>query len=257
MDNLLKYFGVVAGAVAGVVALFSFMGFLITLSFIDQLKLYGIPRFPEEFFKEAGIKFLRDFVDHLGEHWHLVAFLLTFIGFLCLALISGYRVKQTSASAESEAKNSENRAGDNQSITSEKSGATSRPNLIRDRLGRFGLMILELVLMGLVIYLTATDKEFRFLNKEHQIYLVSMPAMFALATYLGVYVNELTRPTEWQRNAYVIFLILCLIIAVAIPFSYGRYVYDFTAYYVTGFEYHANYESELLKGLREAINASG
>jgi hypothetical protein len=80
----------ITGAIGGMVALFTFTGFIVTLSFINELDLYGIPRFAEEFFKEAGVKFLSDFIATMGENvWFFPIFILFF--FLLFKLATSTR----------------------------------------------------------------------------------------------------------------------------------------------------------------------
>jgi hypothetical protein len=247
VDNLLKYAAMVGGAIAGVIALFSFMGFLIVLSFVNQLELYGIPKFPQEFFQEAVTQLLRDFADDvIAKPGPLVAFLLMWG--LCFGFLFVVRRGLNQERSET--------VGPALASSHGEAPHAGLWTLLRDQIrrdarrGRLALALLAcLVVLVLVIKTTELGP---------RVFLVLLPMFIALGTYLTLYVSDLTRPdgpTEWQKNCYLLVLLACLVLVVAIPVSYGRNVYDFPVYSVTGFEYEESYKSELAEELRRTISA--
>jgi len=235
----LKLAGAITGAAAGIIAFFSLTGFIITLSFVTELGLYGIPKFPEEFFKEAGVLFFRDFVVVLGESkWHFPFFVLLFIILLWLATTTRKiitRSRETRISLGPKWKR------------------------VLSNVGERLLIVIFLVMMLAITYAALRLKQL-FLENEWRksfIYLAAVPTAIALGLYLIIHIGAIARPSEWRKNAYGAFLLLFFVLMIFIPFGYGRYIYDFPVYFVTSFEYYDKYNSESLQTFRNAVIIGG
>lgn len=228
----------ITGAIGGIVALFTFTGFIVTLSFINELDLYGIPRFAEEFFKEAGVQFFGDFVVTMGENiLFFPAFILIFVILLRLATLTGEiisRPKKTDGNAESKDKNQFSR--------------------IAEKWPVFLFVVVNLVITYMTLNLGQFSNEGAIKNF---IFLVAVPGLIALGVYLIIHIAEITHPNEWGKNAYGAFLLLFLILMVCIPLTYGRYVFDFPVHFSNGFEYDPAYESDMMRKFRDSINKGG
>jgi len=236
--DLLKFAAGITGAVGGIVALFTFTGFIVTLSFVNEMDLYGIPRFAEEFFKEAGVKFLSDFIVTMGEKvWFFPIFILIFFILFKLATSTRKIISQpkiADGNPGSKAKNSISRF------------SVRRP-------------VFLFVLVNLVItYLTLNLGQFTDAgDKKNLIHIVAVPGLIALGVYLITHISEIAKPGEWGKNAYGAFLVLFLILMVCIPLAYGRYVFNLPVNVTTGFEYDKAYESEMMKEFRNSVNKGG
>ncbi len=98
VSKVLGIVGALASVIAGIIAILSFIGFMISLSFVSTLELYGIPKFPDEFFKEASIQFVKDFTDTIGNPLAFIAFTLVTAGLL----FTVYVVKDTISEIKSD-----------------------------------------------------------------------------------------------------------------------------------------------------------
>ncbi len=239
LGEWLKLAAAITGATAGIIAFFSLTGFVITLSFVNELGLYGIPKFPEEFFKEAGVQFFRDFVVVLGEStWHFPIFIFFLIALLWLATATGKiitRSKEIEVSVDSKRRKTFWRAIEKMPIF------------------LLLFMMLAITYVALRLKQLFADIEWR----ERYIYLAAVPTAIALGLYLVIHITEITRPSEWKKNAYGAFLVLFIVLMIYIPFGYGRCIYDFPVYFVNSFEYYEKYDSESMKKFRNAVNEGG
>jgi hypothetical protein len=78
--DIFKTLGAVAGSLTSLGVLFVVIGYTIVLSFIQEMKLYGLADFPREFFMEADLKFF-------SEHFILGPSISIFFLFLFLLIV--------------------------------------------------------------------------------------------------------------------------------------------------------------------------
>ncbi|MBI3398321.1 MAG: hypothetical protein HY026_03695 [Deltaproteobacteria bacterium] len=78
--DVFKVVGAIAGSLSGAAVLFAVIGYIIVLSFIQEMNLYGLANFPREFFMEADLRFISDVSGFFGDHLILgpCAFLISF-----------------------------------------------------------------------------------------------------------------------------------------------------------------------------------
>ena len=228
----------ITGAIGGIVALFTFTGFIVTLSFINELDLYGIPRFAEEFFKEAGVQFFSDFVVTLGENvLFFPAFVLIFVILLKLATSTREIISR-----------SKKMVGNGASLSKKLF------SWINEKWPVILFVVVNLVITCLMLNL---GKFSNLRDRKNFIFLVAVPGLIALSVYLIIHIAEIMHPNEWGGNAYGAFLLLFLILMVCIPLTYGRYVFDFPVHFSSGFEYDKAYDSEMMWEFRKSINEGG
>ena len=214
----------ITGAIGGIVALFTFTGFIVTLSFINELDLYGIPRFAEEFFKEAGVQFFSDFVVTLGENvLFFPAFVLIFVILLKLATSTREIISR-----------SKKMVGN---------GASLSKKLFSWINEKWPVILFVIVNLAITCMMLNLGKFTNQGDRKNFIFLVAVPGLIALSVYLIIHIAEITHPNEWGENAYGAFLLLFLILMVCIPLTYGRYVFDFPVHFSSGFEYDKAYDS--------------
>jgi len=241
LDEGLKLLGAVVGAVAGIVAIFTFAGFIITLGFISELGLYGIPKFPEEFFKEAGAQFFSDFINVLGMSWlHFPAFILLIVTLLLLAIRTRNIITV--------------------SRTCDGSGKSRRERM-REFVTNNWPIILFLLLMSVstsvILRLDHLIDEANNEGRGSVFFLLTIPSLVALGIYLVLHIAEIAQPREWRKNSYGAFLILFIVLLVCVPLEYGRFIYDVPVYFIQRIDCDPGYRSDLLKTFSDEINGRG
>ena len=228
----------ITGAIGGIVALFTFTGFIVTLSFINELDLYGIPRFAEEFFKEAGVQFFSDFVVTLGENvLFFPAFVLIFVILLKLATSTREILSRP-----------KKMVGNGDSLSKKLFSWINE---------KWPVILFVIVNLAITCMMLNLGKFTNQGDRKNFIFLVAVPGLIALSVYLIIHIAEITHPNEWGENAYGAFLLLFLILMVCIPLTYGRYVFDFPVHFSSGFEYDKDYDSEMMWEFRKSINEGG
>ncbi len=230
ISNFLLFIGSFAGVIAGIAAFFSLMGFFIILSFIRVLNIQGIPKFTEEFFKEAGMEFFCRFIEILVDNqpWNFLLFIGACIFFMVWVNITSKAIRQ---------KEDVNYF----SYKWKKIYIVACPFI-------FSLPFLVVTYFTLLMHIIY--EKFR----EPFIYLVSIPAIIFLGTYLIIHIEQLARRKEWLKNGYEFFLLLFIMLTIGVPFNYGRYFYDMPTHFVNKVEYSSGYESGLMQNFRNSIN---
>jgi hypothetical protein len=206
----LKLVATVVGALGGFTAIFAVLGYVIVLSFISDIQLYGLADFPLEFYKEASISLLRDTVEFYSSRPYMVpvAILIVFVPLLRMS--------------------------------------TRSKSLFLQKL-RASKIYLAVICIFVVVVLTLklgtirpglwgmsgiAAKSFR----DVLLYGFSFPILAAIFIYL-VYNFDSFSPQVLIRTSYGLFLCFFLILFIAIPIGYGSSIYDMKIYRVKSIEY--------------------
>ncbi len=218
LRDLLKLSVSILGALGGLTAFLSFMGFVIALSFISSQGLYGIPNFAEQFFKEAAVKFVDDLFVVL-HGWRVLAFLLLLALLFCLTLLTR--------------------------------AARSEGNQGFWRHGRRVLAVgypifLCAAAVGAIALLFMLDSDFaKIKSNGAMLYWICLPVFLGVLLYLLFHARDLSTGSRGGKIAYSGFLLLFVALALSLPFSYGRNVFDFPVYKVSAIDSHAFSEGNL------------
>jgi hypothetical protein len=224
--GLKEFFSIVvkiAGTLAGFAGLFILFGYTIILSFINNIGLYGLASFPQEFYKEATMKFVGDMFESYGNYSRSTIAL-----FIVIAGIVFVSVKYRHAFSEK--------------ISARITHFVSLPLILLITLITLRLEILPERLFSI----TGIKKFF--------IFMISVPVLSIIFLYIAFKFRQfMKRPYRF----YYFMLLLFLGLFISIPVGYGDHVFDLEIFPVVGIDYADGTNIESLKKLREDINTQG
>ncbi len=210
--------------IAGFAALFAVLGYAIILSFMSKMKLYGITSFPQEFFKEASIKFMGDMFETFGRHPFCTLTILAFTSsstYLCL------RYKRH---------------------VDEK--------IARSELALFMVSTVVVLVILATLRLERLPERLYFITeiRSLMLFLVSFPMLCGLFIYLAFRFRIfMAAPFKF----YYLMSALFLSLFIAIPIGYGDNIFDIDIYPVAGIDYNDSPNIEALRKMQHDIDAQG
>jgi hypothetical protein len=216
----------VVSALVGLAAAFAFVGYTIALSFINSQGLYGLTTFPQEFYKEAILRFLGDLAGTYGGHPFCASLILAVVCGVGGVIVSLNRARGFSA-------------------------------------GRLLAFVLHLgALLGtcLLILLTlrldlAPEGLFGVLDVRKLIlFMVCLPTLIVLLILLAVDFGY------FQRTNYAFYYVKFLLFAclfLAIPIGYGNNIFDITVFHVSGLGITDSPKVESLQALEKDVAEQG
>ncbi len=204
--TFLKLVAAVAGALGGFTALFAVLGYIIVLSFISDIQLYGLADFPLQFYKEASISLLRDTVGFYSSRPYMVP---VSIGLVFLPLLQK-KTKHISIFPKS----------------------WVYPAVISLFLVLLCTLKLGSIRSGLFGMSGHAAKNFQ----DIVLYGFALPILAAVFLHL-VYTFRGFSSRMITRTSYGLFLTFFLLLLIAIPIGYGSSIYDMKIYRVIGIEY--------------------
>ncbi len=191
--NFMKLVLSVVTAFGGIAAISAFFGYIIVLSFLSHLKLYGLADFPGQFYKEALMTFLTEMLESYGSRLFMLLWAIP-IAFGPLFYIK--RIKER----------------------------------IKSERRKKGLSWLGAICVGAVILLTLTLGAHRDDNfSSGFLFSVSFPVFLALLINL-VFNFSSFNYREPFKNYYGFFLSCFIFLSILIPMGYGAYIYDINVY---------------------------
>lgn len=210
----------IATALVGFASLFALLGYIIILSFVSDVKLYGLTSFPQEFYKEASVKFFSHMLAVSGRHpISFISVMALFIAFVI--------------------------------IISKIGSVDAHSNL------RKSLRIVSWAGILIVILLTLRlDVMSTFLSglsdaKEVVLFHLSVPVLCMIFTYLAFNFGRFTFKTY---GAYYLMVVLFWGLLLAIPIAYGSAVFDVEVFPVEGVDFGDSPNINSLKDLKTSIN---
>jgi hypothetical protein len=228
-----KVIAAVAGSLTGVVAFFSFFGFIIALSYSVSKGIYGIPQFVEQFFQEVGLIFLFDFSIALGK----LPGLFSFLGITSIVVFIAIADRLFPFTMVSE---SEDRAKQKVPAHTRKKNKIRRSQ-IKEYFMKFFRFQLKKYLMQFfrlqpvfniaiaIITIIVISKLYGFENIDtckQVFYIFIIPSYFSLIMYLSFHHKDFTMHRSRRRFLFVILFGLFLLESILIPISYGANVFD-------------------------------
>jgi hypothetical protein len=224
--DLKEFFSVVVkivGTLAGFAAVFALLGYTIILSFINRIKLYGLTSFPQEFYKEATMKFVGDMFETYGNHPYCTAIMALLIAGIAYAAVR-YRQVLTDTFA-----------------------------------GRaLGFVVSVLILAAALLTLRLEimpEKLFSIKEiKQVIIFMISVPISVGVFLYLAF---RFRRFVEKPYRYYYVMAFSLLGLFISIPVGYGDNIFDIDIFPVVGFDYSDTTKIESLKTLKKDIDSQG
>lgn len=214
----------IVSALAGLAAVFVLIGHIIVLSFLSSINLYGLANFPQVIYTEAAIKFVGDMVGTYGNNYFCSIIMVCFVAIIVMVYLhKGYKEKIKQLFSES-----------SDSLSSQ---------------------IIKFSTLALILYVILTTLKLNGLRDENEIlgiegfrkvfiFMISLPVFIATFLYMALKFRDFSkRPFRYYYQIAVFFVVLLL----AIPISYGRYIYDVEAFPVV----ELDYENKSIKSLNE------
>ena len=212
----------IISTLAGLAALFVLLGYMIILSFVSRMKLYGLTSFPQEFYKEATVKFISDMLESYGQHPYCSLIMAILIG---AAVWVSLRFENTFS-------------GLFKTVT------------------RFVIAVCILLVTLLSLKLDSLPERFCSISgtKKVILFMISMPVLAGIFAYIALRFKDFIKSTY---RFYYLMILLFLILFVSIPVGYGDNIFDMDIFPVTGFDYSDTARIESLKALKDDIDTQG
>ena len=199
------------------------LGFTIILSFINNIKLYGLTNFPQEFYKEAAMKFHADLIETYGRHVYCAIALFVLVGAVSLW---SYLYKE---------------------------------KVLRVAYTPYGItFILFVVLLTFfatlrIDFLPASLGKIGEFRKVF-LFMVSVPLSSLILLFLGLKFKEFAKR---PFRVYYFMVASFIAIFISIPISYGDYLFDMYVFPITGFDHADTTKIESLSSLKSDIGNQG
>lgn len=191
----------IASTLVGLATLFVLLGFTISMSFISNIRLYGLTNFPQEFYKEAAVKFHADMIEVYAQHmiFASVVFLIMFVSVILLNKVS-------------------------------KRWLTS-----------YGLVLAMIAMIAMIATFFATLKlnllPESFLGIEGFekafIFIVAVPLAGLTFVYLSLNFKDFVK---CPFRMYYFMMASFLALFIAVPISYGGHIFDMDVFPITNFD---------------------
>jgi hypothetical protein len=202
----------------GFASLFVLFGYTIIFSFIDKVKLYGITTFPQEFYKEAAIKFFVNMLETYGEH------LCFFTGMIILFILS---VAVTCFYTDKI----------NQKF---KNGSSI-----------FCVLIIMTVIMLTLNLNKFPDKLIGLEDTDHMfLFMVSLPVCFGILFYLALHFHSFMASSY---GYYYLMVLMFLGLFLSIPIAYGKTIFDVEVFSIKEIDYAETTKIDSLINLKKKI----
>ena len=221
LKEFFSLFVKIVGALAGFAALFVLLGYTIILSFIIRIQLYGLANFPQEFYKEATLKFMGD-IYHCYQK-HPVCFIPVTIVILGVYAFVKWR-----------------------------------PHLsdLFKTIGNFAASLFILLIILATLKLEILPERFLSITEFNKVFLfmISVPVAAGVFLYLALHFREFSKK-PYRVYSLMIFLFLGLFLSI--PISYGDNIFDIDIFPVVGFDYSESTKIESLIKLKKEIDSQG
>ena len=222
LKDFFSIFVKIASSLVGFATLFVLLGYTIILTFINRLQLYGLASFPQEFYKEATLKFVSDLFECYGRHPYfsgaivIITFAVAFIPAKCLK---------------------------------------STTSTLNKTVGLFAsLCIFTVMLITLRLDLIADKIHSLSDTKRIYIFMVSVPFLIGAFCYLALRFSRFVK-APYRYYYFIMLLFLCLFISI--PVGYGDNIFDIEIYPVVGFDYADGVNIQSVKALKKDIETQG
>lgn len=223
--DLKEFFTIVVkivGILAGFAALFVLLGYTIILTFINKMQLYGLTSFPQEFYKEATLKFVGDTFECYGRHPYMSGVIMIVILVIIFVFI--------------------------------KIGKTATN--IDNRISGFIASLCILTITLITLRLEFIPEKIGLLSEAKKIFLfmVSVPILIGIFLYLAFRFSLFVKA---PYRFYYLTVIFFLGLFISIPVGYGDNIFDIEIYPVVGFDYTDGTNIESVKTLKNDIDTQG
>ncbi len=210
----------IISVLVGFASLFILFGYTIILSFIDKVKLYGITTFPQEFYKEAAIKFFVNMLEIYGEHlWLFTAMLILFILSTTVTCFYPDKINQK----------------------------------VRNVISLFGVLFIMAVIMLTLKLDKFPDKLIGMEDPDHMfLFMVSLPACFGILFYLALNFRIFMARSY---GYYYLMVLMFVGLFLSIPIAYGKTIFDVEVFSIKGIDYAEATKIESLINLKKKINS--
>ncbi|MCX5847312.1 MAG: hypothetical protein NTW12_13300 [Deltaproteobacteria bacterium] len=221
--SLTDFFSIVVKIISvlvGFASLFILFGYTIILSFIDKVKLYGITTFPQEFYKEAAIKFFVNMLEIYGEHlWFFTGMIILFILSVAVTCFYTDKINQKFKNVSS----------------------------------FFGALFIMAVIMLTLNLDKFPDKLIGMEDPDHMfLFMFSLPACFGILFYLALnFRSFMVR----SYGYYYLMVLMFVGLFLSIPIAYGKSIFDVEVFSIKGIDYAESTKIESLINLKKQIDS--
>lgn len=221
LKEFFSLFVKIVGALAGFAAIFVLLGYTIILSFIIRVQLYGLANFPQEFYKEATLKFMGD-INHCYQK-HPVCFIP-----ITVVILGVYAFVKW------------------------------KPHLsdIFKTVGSFAASVFILLTILVTLKLEILPERFLSITEFNKVFLfmISIPVAAGVFLYLALHFRGFTKQ---PYRVYSLMIFLFLGLSLSIPVSYGENIFDIDIFPVIEIDYSEGVKVESLIKLKKEINSQG
>lgn len=227
--GLKEFFSVllkIVSALIGFASLFVLLGYTIILSFINNIKLYGLTSFPQEFYKEATFKFLGDMFETYGRHPFCLAVM---IGLITITTVTIYLLHRNTR-------------------------FFSIPVLVK--VERTSIIIFILMVILITLRLDKIPDSFYSIKETKKviIFILSVPLLTAIFAYLAVKFKDCVKKSY---GYYYLMLLFFVSLFISTPVGYGDHIFDIDIFPVVGFDCADSTKIESLLKLKRDIDTQG
>jgi hypothetical protein len=216
----------IVSALIGFASLFVLLGYTIILSFISNVKLYGLTSFPQEFYKEATLKFMGDMFETYGRHPFCLAAMIGIIVIITAIMYLLHRYTRF----------------------------FSIPAIIKIERGAIIVFLLTVILITLRLD-KIPDSIYSIKEaKKVIIFILSIPVLTAIFVYLAVKFKDCVKKSY---GFYYLMLLFFIGLFISTPVGYGDYIFDIDIFPVVGFDCADSTKIESLIKLKRDIDTQG
>jgi len=221
--SLTEFFSIVVKIISvlvGFASLFILFGYTIILSFIDKVKLYGITTFPQEFYKEAAIKFFVNMLEIYGAHlWFFTVMIILFILSVAVACFYTDKIKQ-------------------------------KFKIVGSFLGALFIMAVIILTLNLD---TFPNKLMGMEELDHMfLFMVSLPACFGILFYLALNFRSFMARSY---GYYYLMVLMFIGLFLSIPIAYGKTIFDVEVFSIKGIDFAESTKIGALINLKNQIDS--
>jgi len=222
LKDFFSIFVKIVGTLTGFAALFVLFGYTIILTFIIKMQLYGLTSFPQEFYKEATLKFIGDIFGCYGRHPLLSGTIIIAVFTIVFIFI---KLRKTTTN-------------------------------IDNKVAGFVAFLFTFAIILITLRLEIIPEKFVFLSETKKIFLfmVSVPVLIGTFVYLALRFSQFVKS---PYRFYYLTTLFSLCLFVSIPVGYGDHIYDIEIYPVEGFDYADGMGIESVKTLKKDIDTQG
>ncbi|MBI4618999.1 MAG: hypothetical protein HY739_02355 [Desulfobacterales bacterium] len=227
--GLKEFFSVlvkIISALIGFASLFVLLGYTIILSFINNIKLYGLTSFPQEFYKEATFKFMGDMFGTYGSHPFCLAVMIGVITITGVTIHLLHRYTRF----------------------------FSIPALVK--IEKISIIIFILMVILITLRLDKIPDSFYSIKETKKviIFILSIPILTAIFVYLAVKFKDCVKKSY---GSYYLMLLFFISLFISIPVGYGNHIFDIDIFPVVSFDCSDSTKIESLLKLKRDIDTQG